>query len=95
MTEAVQTNPPEPSDQQIKERLRRVEGQVRGIYRMVDERRPCVDIVTQLLAARAALDRVAEHVITTHVDECLATMHPDEAKTAIGKAIRLLGRVET
>lgn len=82
-------------EQKIKERLRRIEGQVRGIHRMIDEGRPCVDVVTQLLAARAALDRVAEQVITSHVDECLATMSPEEAKMAIGQAIRMLGRVDS
>jgi DNA-binding FrmR family transcriptional regulator len=85
----------EATSQQVKDRLRRVEGQIRGIHKMVDEGRPCVDIVTQLLAARAALDRVAEQIITTHVDECLTTMEPDQAKTAVGKAIRMLARIET
>jgi DNA-binding FrmR family transcriptional regulator len=82
-------------DQLIKDRLRRIEGQIRGIHRMVDERRPCVDIVTQIVAARAALDRVSESIITSHVDECLATMEPGEAKSAIGKAVRLLSRVQS
>jgi len=90
----VEAEHPDRSEQLVKDRLRRVEGQIRGIYKMVDEHRPCVDVVTQLLAARAALDRVAEQIITTHVDECLATMPPEEAKTAIGKAIRMLARVE-
>ena len=81
-------------EQQVKDRLRRIEGQVRGIHRMVDEHRPCVDVVTQLLAVRAALDRVAEQIITTHVDDCLATLPPEQAKTAIGKAIRMLARIE-
>jgi len=83
-----------PGEQHLKDRLRRIEGQIRGIHRMVDERRPCADIVTQLLAARAALDRVAEQIITSHVDECLATMPPEQAKSAIGKAIRMLARIE-
>ena len=81
--------------QLIKDRLRRIEGQVRGIYRMIDEGRPRVDVVTQVVAARAALDRVAEAVITSHVEECLAKMDPDDARSAIGQAVRLLSRVQS
>lgn len=79
----------------IKDRLRRIEGQIRGIYRMVDERRPCVDIITQVVAARAALDRVSEAIIGSHVEECLATMEPEEARAAIGRAVRLISRVQS
>ena len=82
------------TDQQVRDRLRRVEGQVRGIQRMLDQGRPCGEVVTQLLAARAALDRVAEQLISSHVDECLATMEPDEARSAVARAIRLLARVQ-
>ncbi len=81
--------------QQIKDRLRRIEGQVRGIYRMIDEGRPCVDVITQVMAARTALDRVAEAVITSHVAECLANMDPADARSAIGQAVRLLSRVQS
>ena len=52
-------------------RLRRVEGQVRGIIRMVDDERYCVDILTQLRAVRAALRRVEESVLREHVEHCL------------------------
>jgi CsoR family transcriptional regulator, copper-sensing transcriptional repressor len=81
--------------QQIRDRLRRIEGQIRGINRMIDEGRPCVDVVTQVVAARTALDRVAEAVITSHVEECLATMDPEDARLAIGQAVRLLSRVQS
>ena len=82
------------ADQPLRDRLRRVEGQVRGIQRMLDQGRPCAEVVTQLLSARAALDKVAEQLVSSHVDECLATMQPDEARSAIGRAIRLLARVQ-
>jgi len=52
-------------------RLRRVEGQVRGIIRMVEEERYCVDILTQLRAAQAALRKVAEGVLRSHVEHCV------------------------
>ncbi len=54
------------------QRLRRIEGQVRGLARMVEEERYCVDILTQLRAARAALRRVEEAVLRDHVEHCVA-----------------------
>jgi len=54
------------------DRLRRVEGQVRGLVRMVEEERYCVDILTQLRAARAALKRVEEGVLRDHVEHCVS-----------------------
>ncbi len=52
-------------------RLRRVEGQIRGIQRMIEEQRDCEAIVTQLMAARSALDRASLHVVTHHIEQCL------------------------
>ena len=53
-------------------RLRRVEGQVRGLQRMVTEERYCIDIVTQIAAARTALERVALQLLDDHVRSCIA-----------------------
>lgn len=53
-------------------RLRRIEGQVRGITRMVEDGRYCVDILTQLRAVHAALRRVEEEILRTHVQSCVA-----------------------
>jgi len=52
-------------------RLSRIEGQVRGLARMVEEDRYCIDIVTQIAAVRAALRRVEEAVLRDHVDHCV------------------------
>jgi DNA-binding FrmR family transcriptional regulator len=52
-------------------RLNRIEGQVRGIARMVDEDRYCIDIVTQVAAVRAALRRVEEEILRDHVAHCV------------------------
>ncbi len=54
------------------ERLRRIEGQLGGLVRMVEEERYCVDILTQIRAARAALRRVEEAVLREHVEHCVA-----------------------
>ncbi len=52
-------------------RLRRIEGQVRGIAQMVEDERYCIDILMQIKAARAALKRVAESVLKEHVAHCV------------------------
>ena len=61
-----------PSHQDQLDRLRRVEGQVKGISKMVQDRRYCVDILTQLRAARAALRKVEQGVLHTHAEHCVA-----------------------
>jgi DNA-binding FrmR family transcriptional regulator len=52
-------------------RLNRIEGQVRGLARMMDEDRYCIDIVTQISAVRAALRRLEEEVLRDHVAHCV------------------------
>ena len=52
-------------------RLSRIEGQVRGLARMVEEDRYCIDIVTQISAVRAALRRVEEEVLREHISHCV------------------------
>lgn len=52
-------------------RLKRIEGQVRGIARMIDEDRYCVDVLTQLLAVRAALVRVETQMLKDHLAHCI------------------------
>ena len=59
-------------------RLRRIEGQIRGLQRMVDEGRDCAEIVQQLTAARAALDRAGNVIVTSGLRGCLS-------ETEIGK----------
>lgn len=52
-------------------RLRRIEGQVRGIQKMLEEDRDCLDIVTQIQASRAALGKVEAQVLRRHVESCV------------------------
>jgi DNA-binding FrmR family transcriptional regulator len=54
------------------QRLNRIEGQVRGLARMVEDERYCIDIVTQIGAVRAALRRVEEEILRDHVSHCVA-----------------------
>ena len=52
-------------------RLKRIEGQVRGVTRMVEDDRYCIDILTQLQAARAALAKVENEILKDHLDHCI------------------------
>ena len=56
----------------VQSRLRRIEGQVRGIAKMVDEDRYCIDVLTQVSAARAALEGVALLLLNDHIEHCVA-----------------------
>jgi len=64
----------------IQKRLRRLEGQIRGLQRLVDEERDCQDIVIQLAAAKAALDRVGFRLVAAAMRYCEA--EPEKAKAA-------------
>ncbi|MDX1624740.1 MAG: metal-sensitive transcriptional regulator [Gemmatimonadota bacterium] len=56
----------------LKNRLRRIEGQVRGLQKMLDEERYCVEILTQIDAASAALARVQDRILESHINHCVA-----------------------
>jgi DNA-binding FrmR family transcriptional regulator len=55
----------------VLKRLKRIEGQVRGLARMVEDDRYCIDVVTQIAAVRAALRRVEEEILRDHVAHCV------------------------
>lgn len=56
----------------IQSRLRRIEGQVRGIQKMVEEDRYCIDVLTQVNATKAALESVALQLLADHTEHCVA-----------------------
>ena len=60
-----------PDKTQLLNRLKRVEGHIRGITRMVEEDRYCIDVLTQLQAARAALAKVESQMLKTHLNHCI------------------------
>jgi CsoR family transcriptional regulator, copper-sensing transcriptional repressor len=64
---------------QLLNRLRRIEGQVRGVQTMVDEDRYCIDVLTQISAIQAALDKVALGLMDDHARHCVID-GPDELK---------------
>jgi DNA-binding FrmR family transcriptional regulator len=53
-------------------RLGRIEGQVRGVARMIEDDRYCIDVLTQVRAVRAALDRVEQEILSDHLQHCVA-----------------------
>jgi DNA-binding FrmR family transcriptional regulator len=75
-------------------RLRKVEGQVGGIGRMVEEDRYCIDVVTQINAARAALDKIALGLLDAHARHCLSGGRASEGQTdeLISTVARMLSR---
>lgn len=81
-------------DNDMQLRLRRIEGQIRGIINMLAEGKSCEQVVTQILAARAAMDRVATEVLKCHVTEALGEETPAESREAVLRAIDLLNRVQ-
>jgi DNA-binding FrmR family transcriptional regulator len=76
--------------EEITNRLKRVEGQIRGLQRMVEEQRDCEAILTQLMAARAALDRVGLLTAESFVRECMVTSDPTEARQRVGRVLELV-----
>jgi CsoR family transcriptional regulator, copper-sensing transcriptional repressor len=81
------------SKPQIQARLSRVEGQVRGIQRMVAEERYCIDILTQVNAVKAALDRVAIALLDDHVQHCVAdAVRAGDADAKLDELSAAIGR---
>lgn len=76
-------------------RLHRIEGQVRGIERMVEDDRYCIDILTQLAAVSTALDAVALKILDDHVRHCVAgALAAGDAEDAARKTDELLAAVQ-
>jgi len=71
----------------ILRRLRRVDGQVRGIIRMMEDDEDCQEVLNQVAAARSALDRVGAHLIVNHMKGCLKGTNPSSAEKAIEEAV--------
>jgi DNA-binding FrmR family transcriptional regulator len=72
MPESTETRGYTATKEQLLKRLRRIEGQVRGIEGMVDDDRYCIDVITQIGAVQAALDKVALGLLDDHARHCVA-----------------------
>jgi len=79
----------------LKKRLHRIEGQVRGIERMVDDDRYCIDILTQVGAVRTALESLGLEILEDHVTHCVSdALASGDAENAAEKSKELLAAVQ-
>lgn len=82
----------------VRKRLSRIEGQVRGLSRMVEEDRYCIDIITQVGAARAALARVEEELLRDHVGHCvehaIASGDKADQRRKVAELMEVFGRTQ-
>jgi DNA-binding FrmR family transcriptional regulator len=79
-------------------RLKRIEGQVRGLGRMVEDDRYCIDIVTQISAVRVALRRAEEEILRDHVAHCvegaIASGNQAQQRRKIAELMEVIGRAD-
>jgi len=86
-----------PSHRDDLARLRRIEGQIQGVQRMIEEDRYCIDILTQLDAVSGAVRKVAANILQRHLRSCvhdsLASGSPDDRDRRIEEIVDILGRL--
>ncbi|MGN1387474.1 MAG: metal-sensitive transcriptional regulator [Bacillus sp. (in: firmicutes)] len=77
---------------QMKNRVKRIEGQLRGILRMMEENKDCKEVITQLSATRAAIDRTIGVVVSSNLVECVqnANEKGEDAEQLVKEAVNLL-----
>jgi CsoR family transcriptional regulator, copper-sensing transcriptional repressor len=84
--------------QSILKRLKRIEGQVRGLARMIEDDRYCIDVVTQIAAVRAALRRTEEEILRDHVAHCVENAiesgNKADQRRKIAELMDVVGRVD-
>ena len=78
---------------QLQKRLRRIEGQVRGIQGMVDEDRYCIDVLTQISAVQAALDKVALGLMDEHARHCVVHGPSDQQEDRTDELMAAVARL--
>jgi DNA-binding FrmR family transcriptional regulator len=78
---------------QLLKRLRRIEGQVGGIQRMVTEDRYCIDVLTQITAVQAALDKVALGLLDDHAHHCVLGAEHDDRTAKTDELMAAVGRL--
>jgi DNA-binding FrmR family transcriptional regulator len=79
-------------DNKVKNRLKRIEGQVRGVIKMMEEEKQCQDVVMQLAAVRNALDRAIGVVVSSNLEECIRKQieNGEGTEETIKEAVNLL-----
>ncbi len=82
------------SKDQLQARLRRIEGQIRGVQRMIEDDRYCIDVLTQISAIQAALDKVALGLLDDHAHHCIiAASDPAEQQAKTDELMAAVGRL--
>jgi DNA-binding FrmR family transcriptional regulator len=76
----------------ILDRLKRIEGQVRGVQKMIVTGADCEAILTQVMAARAALERTAAQIVMANLEKCFDAQSPAEARRKVVRTVQLLSR---
>ena len=80
-------------NEQVKNRVKRIEGQVRGILRMMEENKDCKEVITQLSAARTAIDRTIGVIVSSNLVECVQKANDTGEKSMeelVNEAVNLL-----
>ncbi|ELK47643.1 UNVERIFIED_CONTAM: metal-sensitive transcriptional regulator [Halobacillus marinus] len=78
--------------QETKNRLKRIEGQVRGVLKMMEEEKDCKDVITQLSAARSAMDRAIGYIVAKNLEGCIRQAHEEgeSAEDLINEAVQMI-----
>lgn len=79
-------------DQDVKNRMKRIEGQVRGLLKMMEEGKECRDVVTQMTAVRSAIDRTAALIVSKNLEQCIREEQANgkNSEELIKEAVNLL-----
>nr|WP_270167667.1 metal-sensitive transcriptional regulator [Paenibacillus sp. SYP-B4298] len=79
-------------DEDVKKRLRRVEGQIRGVLRMMEEEQSCKDVVSQLSAVRSATDKAIAYIVAVNLEQCIQEEQASGGDTSkiVQQAVELL-----
>lgn len=73
-------------DEDVKKRLRRMEGQIRGVLRMMEEGQDCKDVVSQISAVRSAADKAIAYIVAVNLEQCI--LEEKEAGRETGKVVK-------
>lgn len=79
-------------DEDVKRRLRRIEGQIRGVLKMMDEEESCKDVVSQLSAVRSASDKAIAYIVAVNLEQCILEEQQAGGDTSklVAQAVELL-----
>jgi DNA-binding FrmR family transcriptional regulator len=80
------------SPEQLRARLSRIEGQIRGIAKMLESERPCEDVVTQLMAVRSGIDTVGALILDLHLGNCIGNEAPAERIDSVRDSMKMWWR---